>query len=64
MFVLAFLLLLLGHGCENLLHLIDDVVQLVRVSLDHFLDGVTHCRLHTQAQKCSEPIIFHAHIHN
>lgn len=61
MYLLVFLLLLLGHGCENLLHLIDDVVQLVRVSLDHFLDGVTHCRLDTQAQDCSEPKLFHTH---
>lgn len=36
------LVLLLGHGCENLLHLVEDVVQLVRVPLCNFLNGVTH----------------------
>lgn len=46
------LVLLLGHGRENLLHLIDDVVQLVRVLRRNFLDGVTHRRLDTHAQRC------------
>lgn len=34
--------LLLGHGCEDLLHLVDDAVQLVWVFLYNFLNGVTH----------------------
>lgn len=46
------LLLLLGHGCENLLHLINDVSQLAWVGLCHFLNGVTHWRLYMQGDKC------------
>lgn len=38
--VILFLVLLLGHGCENLLHLVHDVVQLVRVRPYDFLKGV------------------------
>lgn len=63
---MRFLLLLLGHGCENLLHLVDDVVQLVRVPLCNFLDGVTHRRLDTQAQKClvGQQQILYTHNHS
>lgn len=34
--------LLLGHWCEDLLHLFDDAVQLVWVFFYNLLDGVTH----------------------
>lgn len=46
--VCASLILLLGHGRENLLHLVDDAVQLVWVPLDDFLHAVAHGRLTTE----------------
>lgn len=42
--------LLLGHGCEDLLHLVDDAVQLVWVFFYNLLDGVTHWWLDIQKQ--------------
>lgn len=39
------LVLLLGHGSENLLHLVNDAAYLVGVRPGNFLDGVTHRRL-------------------
>lgn len=53
---LVFFILLLRHGCENLLHLINDAVQLVWVPLHNFLDGVAHCRL---TKECSVSQLIH-----
>lgn len=36
---------LLGHRSEDLLHLIHDVVQFVRMGLQDFVNSITHCRL-------------------
>lgn len=52
-------ILLLGHGREDLLHLIDDAIQLVWVPLDDLLNGVAHRRLTTKECTVSQQVYHH-----